>query len=616
MSDPTVILCNGAAMGRRERSRGGQLRLEYRPPDANVAIGLPDFVRSLGTLPPRFLDLLELASYVYCADRRISRGSPTSLEFHSWSRRLEFRVRCRDAEFWARADVVDALTELLHFLTGDEPYRFAFEGGHATPPASLFDTGEVTECASDADVQLFSGGLDSLAGAVEHLSTRDSPLCLVSHSSRQPSVTRTQRELVRALRGRYAGRVAHYQFRCHLTGERAQEETQRSRFFLYACMAFALGRALGRDGFAACENGITSLNFPRREDAGLGRSSRTTHPRTIAGLNQLFTIIAEEPFEIATPFLWKTKTDVVRLLESHGQIDLLPSSVSCTKTFILGEGKTHCGCCFQCVDRRLAILAAELEDNENPQLYAKDLARDVLDAEQKTTFVDYVRQAIRTSEMGVDRFGRERVNDLLAVLPHVGVDSEPEALEQLWRLWQTHGSRVRGALRRLRDLYDDPALPVVADTALDLIRNRAYLRPPVEALIAALADRLSNSIPIAFQHERPSREHSLNDHIEAVLNADGESLRREHPAIRFASVRAVPDHQVAGHDLLIEAKYPRKTRPPSKITDEVAADIVKYRAAGHTLFVIYDPDSTIADRRAFRQGFAAEAGCTVLIVPR
>ena len=610
-----TILCNGAEAS--DETSGKEVHLDYRSVDgdaAPMALELPSFVESLGTLPDRILDLLELAGYVYCADRQVLRGRPNDLEYHSWSRRFRFRIRVRDLAFWTRPDVRASLEELLPFLSGDEAFTFDFLGGHSTPAVSLFDTKEFTAPTTEAEVLLFSGGLDSLAGAVRHLTETTMPVCLVSHRSRQPSIARTQDRLSEALAERFPGRTSHYRFTCHLRGERAPEETQRTRFFLYASIAFALSRAFGRNRMIACENGVTSINFPRRQDGIRGRTSRTTHPRTIRGLERLFSLVADEPYEVRTPFLWMTKAGVVRALNEAGHIDLLPSSVSCTKTFTLGAGKTHCGTCFQCVDRRLAICAEGLTDRDNPSLYATDLAVEPLDGEGRTVFVDYVRQAVTNGAMGADQFGTELVNELADLVEYVGQPDEVAAIERIWGLCREHGESVARGLRRMQAEYDDPTKPVAAGSGLNLVHERAYLREPVERLVANLSEALRKSIPLAFQHEKPSRENTLNDHIQAILQRDATALEREHPHLRFGIATAVPDHDIPDHALVIEAKYIRGSRPPSKMTEEIAADITKYKAAGHILFVVYDPETRIADRDKFK---TIEDGnnCTILIVP-
>ena len=100
---PHVVLCNRAPRSTVRRRKGDPepLILDYRDND-RIRLGLPQFVRSVGTIPSRILDLMELAGYLFAADRLITRGQPNALMFDSWSRNLHFAMRVRDAEFWNR----------------------------------------------------------------------------------------------------------------------------------------------------------------------------------------------------------------------------------------------------------------------------------------------------------------------------------------------------------------------------------------------------------------------------------------------------------------------------------------------------------------------------------
>ena len=100
--------------------------------EPNIRIELPAFVESLFHIPPRILDLLEIACYVYCADRNSYRGSKEALEYHAWAREIELGVRVRDFNFWNSEQVMGKLTEVLNFMSGDSNWAFSFAPGHTT----------------------------------------------------------------------------------------------------------------------------------------------------------------------------------------------------------------------------------------------------------------------------------------------------------------------------------------------------------------------------------------------------------------------------------------------------------------------------------------------------
>ena len=80
-----TFLCNGATPSERLELEDCTV-LDYRglgsePPI--IRLSLPDFVRSINYVPPRLLDLLEIAAYVFAADRLTSRGSREAVEYQA-----------------------------------------------------------------------------------------------------------------------------------------------------------------------------------------------------------------------------------------------------------------------------------------------------------------------------------------------------------------------------------------------------------------------------------------------------------------------------------------------------------------------------------------------------
>jgi 7-cyano-7-deazaguanine synthase in queuosine biosynthesis len=612
-----LILCNGATCpDTLPKSAPKPLRLEYREqPDRNVTISLPDFVRDVYHLPARVLDLLEVASYVFAADRLLPRGRRAAVEYDSWSRLSHFVIKVRDIGFWSRGDVQRKLANALFFLTGDQEYRFSFQSGHSTEPTSLFDSEFFRLPERGSSVVLFSGGLDSLAGTLERLAAHpDEKVCIVSHRS-QPGTMLTQKRLAAALQALHPGRVTHYTFDCVLHKRRAAEETQRSRAFLYVSIAYALACALSQTGLYVYENGVTALNFARRQDLLRARASRTTHPKTIRLLSEFLSEVSEAQFTIYSPFSWITKADVIRRLAALKQERLITSAVSCSRTFQKMEREaTHCGTCSQCVERRFAAYAAGLDDVDESGLYGLDFIEEKIEGEAKTTVVDFVRQARDFAESNLNQFYSEKTTELVEALDGLKGSSEQTAVEKIWELCRRHGEQVLLAIRRMRETHDNPFGIIPPGSFLHMVSEREYLKEPIKRFVESVCSRLSVALPLAFRRNQPKDEGDLNDKMSAILISEKEVIEREHPAVRFALGHAVPDHSVAGKDVFIESKYIRAHTTPAKVSEGMAADLTKYGKEHYVLFVVYDPGRSIADDAAFRVGFESAGRCTVRVV--
>lgn len=272
---------------------------------SNITVGLGNFVRNPHSLSDRLLDLLQIAAYVFCADRLADRGERKSVDNSAWARSFSFHIPVSDMSFWDRDVVKAALNEALTFMTGDRMYSFSFsKSTHIAledekSQHSLFSTEYVSlDDAANTDIMLFSGGLDSLAGAIERLNDFGSrKLCLVTHKSNKV-VSHTQDALVKHLVSRYGNRIIRYGFECHnKKGAPGKEETQRTRIFLFTAIAFAICQCYEKKELYIYENGMTSLNLPKQADVFNARASRTTHPKTI-GLLQKFYKLFEPTFII------------------------------------------------------------------------------------------------------------------------------------------------------------------------------------------------------------------------------------------------------------------------------------------------------------------------------
>ncbi|MBA3518414.1 MAG: hypothetical protein H0T75_12405, partial [Rhizobiales bacterium] len=367
-----LVLCGGA----RREATGPALRLALGGAEQNIKLRLEDISRAMvRPIPDRIADLTEIAAYVYCADQGTSRGGPADVGMGArWRRRFRFVIPVRDPDHWSGRAVVELLHSTLSFLSDDE-YEFEFEQASSPPPfQDYLAFGEDDPAAFGTDrVVLFSGGLDSLSGAIEELSAKRTRIALVSHRS-SPKVHDHQKRLVRALKHRFPKRILHVPIL--LTRQRGlpvREFTQRTRSFLYSALGCAVGHLLGNNSVRFYENGVVSINLPISEQVVGARATRTTHPLVLDLFRRFFSAALGASIFLDNPFIWRTKSEVVRAIVVSGCGDLIRETVSCTRVHEATKLHTHCGCCSQCLDRRFGVLAAAAGEHDPVEMYRIEL---------------------------------------------------------------------------------------------------------------------------------------------------------------------------------------------------------------------------------------------------
>lgn len=404
-----------------------------------------------GTLPPRFRDLICIAAFALGADCGTRRGSENVLDNGaSWRRDFRFVVPVAEPEFWSDPPVRALLEETLGFLSDD---RFVFhfvpaarDDGrelHFLPPAN---GRTFVPWSSIEEVMLFSGGMDSLGGAVEQCVRQKRRVMLVSHGS-SPQMKKTQRLLVEMLTK--AGREP-----VHVTLDvtrrddalRSREETQRTRSLLFAALAGAVSWMVGRRRVRFHENGIIALNLPICGELLGARATRTAHPRVLLGFQQLLSAVADDPFTVDNPFQFMTRAQVAAEIRDAGAREMLVHSRSCAH--IRGSTIMHpaCGVCSQCIDRQFSMRALGLEDEDPDSMYETKLFADPLEDPQHVKLaVGYVSTArefrkIATQAEFEARFGE--VGDALPALAALNNATQEAMLGEIIELHRRHGEMV------------------------------------------------------------------------------------------------------------------------------------------------------------------------------
>jgi 7-cyano-7-deazaguanine synthase in queuosine biosynthesis len=424
--------------------------------------------RLVAELPDRALDLIDIAAFVYCADAMIARGGLSDPGMgRGWRRSLKFEVPVRKPEIWTDPDVVRALCETLNLLS-DDFFEFAFTQHPDTAAGSPFLRLDDKPGFRPDEILMFSGGLDSLAGALDDLINQGRRVALISHQS-STKLQRVQADLVADLRKRAGpGRVMHVPITMTLKNGATRESTHRTRSFLFAALGMATAEAFGLNRVRFHENGVVSLSLPISGQAVGARVTRSTHPQALAGLGRLFSAVFARPIKVDNPFIWKTKTEIVGLIRDLGAADLLRMSRSCGDVRDMTRAHPNCGVCSQCIDRRFAMLALGAGDEDPIESYAVDpLAGPRPDVRDREMAVGYVRNARRFAAMTPTELLGE-YGEVQRAIASLDMPTDMAA-DRLFQLLRRHGQAVTGVVRaRLAKLLDGDDDDLAADSVLRL----------------------------------------------------------------------------------------------------------------------------------------------------
>jgi hypothetical protein len=439
-----LVAYGGATAPRGARTSSHIIELDLDGKEPNVALEIMNLQRALANDVPDFVvDLVEIATYVYCADQVVSRGGESVLATgEGWRRNFLFCVPVRRPDLWSSDEISEVLKRTLSFLS-DDSYEFSFTRHSAAKPLqSYLPLQEAPAQAKEIEqVLLFSGGLDSLAGAVREAVVDEHRVALVSHRS-SPKISSRQKFLVEELHRFTRHAPLHIPVWAHRQCLAGREYTQRTRSFLFASLAFAVARVLKLDRIRFYENGVVSLNLPISEQAIGARATRTTHPKVLKGFAQLFGLLLQAEFVVENPFLWMTRAEIVNVIGDAGCGELIRNSVSCMHTHEQTATQPHCGRCSQCVGRRFATLASKYQKDDPVDIYRVDLLTGERDDDKDRTLVEsFMRNSHDMRDINEFELNGSH-GEIIRVLRHVpGLNANEVALKIL-ELHRKHGDEV------------------------------------------------------------------------------------------------------------------------------------------------------------------------------
>jgi hypothetical protein len=401
---------------------------------------------------PCAVDLLLLAAAVYAMDKLVPRSAASD----GWTRELSLTLPVSDPSIWST--LRDRVNTCLSFLTGDvwtveyverprDPVRPRKPGGTDDRIVAL----KTVEA-----VCLFSGGLDSLVGAVDWLEANAgrNVLLMGHHERRMPGPLSDQERLLGPLQLAYPQRIQPILARVGHMGEREGpvDITLRGRSLLF----IALGVLAASAGEAHLplivpENGMIALNIPLTPSRRGSCSTRTAHPFYMSMVQEIVTSLGLKVL-ISNPLEGKTKGEVVRSCLNQSLLKQIASlSVSCAKRGRKNHWKRRsaraCGHCMPCIYRRAALYSAGWDD----EVYGNDVCAGEVDLEGDGDIANDLRACFT--------FLRRKPN-LRAIESLLMASGRLEVR----RLSQS-AKIVERAMEEIRRLIRDKALPRVKNAA-------------------------------------------------------------------------------------------------------------------------------------------------------
>ena len=383
-------------------------------------------LKNLGVFPSEIgLDLLIVAAHVHAADTRISRAKQSQ---DSWTREIRLVVPVSDPNRWQAA--AGTLICMLEFLTGD---RWSVGFRHRTERFTSIVTPRNTLLPTKFDaLSLFSGGLDSLIGAIDLLESGRTPL-LISHAG-EGATSDAQNVLFDKLKKQYNG-LSFDRFRVWMAfpngfvKDVGAESSTRGRSFLFFALGVFAGTGLGSHfALRVPENGLIALNVPL-DPLRLGsNSTRTTHPFYMARWNDLLGELGIDG-RVENPCWNKTKGEMVTSCANGTLLrSLAAESLSCSspaKSRWQGHGIEHCGYCLPCLIRRASLDAAWGAGHDSTVYTVPDLRAHTLGTKES------IGKQIRSFQFAIERLrGRPDLAKLLIHKPGSLADEIPH-LDQL-----------------------------------------------------------------------------------------------------------------------------------------------------------------------------------------
>lgn len=312
-------------------------------------------------------DFNTIALSVAAADNSLTRKDSAD----GWTRQIDLIVHLCNPSVWESAK--REFEKTLRFLTGDFWSLTFKDRGVSLPvqPDREFNLFESSDFDEDC-VCLLSGGVDSLAGAIDLVTEGRSPIFV-------SQVVRGDADTQRTYAERICPESHHFQWNhnIHLPDDESEGSTRGRSIIFFAFAALAASAIQSQPGSPANiyvpENGFISLNIPLNSGRMGSFSTKTTHPVYLKGIQSIWNEVGIS-LNLIMPYQFKTKGEVLAECKNQQLLkELVFQSVSCGKYRVYKM--QHCGRCVPCLVRRAAFQHWGEVDQTSGGYYSEQLER-------------------------------------------------------------------------------------------------------------------------------------------------------------------------------------------------------------------------------------------------
>jgi 7-cyano-7-deazaguanine synthase in queuosine biosynthesis len=331
------------------------------------------------TLNPLLADWIDVALACYSADRLATRGiGRNGQPGGHWSRVLRLTVPVREVDNWKSKELQSELAHVLRFLTEDA-WSFDF-----VPRTGLLRLAESqgflfgSESGDGVHICLYSGGLDSFAGAAQMLRKKPTQRYVFVSGVTNVRQQAAQRGQIGGLQARTPSTIYHLVVpyglrwaRAHV--HRVEETSQRTRGFLFLTLGGVSAVAAHASELHLSENGIGAINLPYDGTQIGAYNSRATNPIALLYMERFIRALTGQSVGIKNDFLFSTKAEMCAHEAVKGLGDHVHLTFSCDGFPVRTKNKAQCGSCTSCLLRRQALECAGLSRFDSDG-YLRDLS--------------------------------------------------------------------------------------------------------------------------------------------------------------------------------------------------------------------------------------------------